>query len=290
MKVCQSCQQRFQSSQWNCPGCGGHPDSRAGFICLAPDLAVENAGFSSHYFAQLSEVEANHFWFRSRNGLIQWALRRHFPTAKTFLEVGCGTGFVLSGLRSRYPEIHAMGTDIFTEGLNVSKSRLPGTELFQMDARCMPFDSEFDVIGAFDTLEHIEDDKKVLQEFFRSCKPGGGIILTVPQHPSLWSAADEHAFHKRRYTRRELISKIRDSGFEPLRVTSFVFFLLPLMLASRRRRQKLDSTFDNLAEFRIRPALNRTLEWILFLEKLLIETGISLPAGGSLLAVARRPL
>jgi SAM-dependent methyltransferase len=162
-------------------------------------------------------------------------------------------------------------------------------DFLQMDARRMPFDAEFDVVGAFDTLEHIEEDAQVLAQLFQTCRPGGGMMLTVPQHPFLWSAADECAYHKRRYTRRELISKILESGFELVRITSFVSFLLPVMMLSRLRRQKLDSDFDKLAEFRIQPALNRILKEVLLVEQQLISTGISLPAGGSLLAIARRP-
>jgi SAM-dependent methyltransferase len=54
--------------------------------------------------------------------------------------------------------------------------------LFQMDARKIPFESEFDVIGAFDVLEHIEEDEKALAQIFHAVLPGGGLILTVPQH------------------------------------------------------------------------------------------------------------
>lgn len=289
MKICLKCQQRFESSEWNCPHCGNHPDLRGGFVCFARSLATANNGFSSDYFAQLSQVEASHFWFRSRNKLLQWTLRRYFPSAQTFLEVGCGTGFVLAGIRRRCPELHLVGTDIFTEGLRIAQSRVAETELLQMDARHMPFDAEFDVIGAFDALEHIEEDEQVLAEFFRSCRPGGGIILTVPQHRFLWSAADEHAYHKRRYVRRDLIAKIQAAGFKMVRATSFVSLLLPLMLISRIGRRHVDAKFDSLREFRISPTTNGALESVQALERCLIQAGISFPAGGSLLVVARRP-
>jgi ubiquinone/menaquinone biosynthesis C-methylase UbiE len=289
MKICLGCLERFESKQWTCPKCGGHPASKDGFVCFAPNLAVENEGFAPQYFSQLSEVEENHFWFEGRNQLLQWALQHYFPRAQTFLEVGCGTGFVLGDIRRRYPWLRTTGADVFTEGLRIAQSRAPEIEFVQMDARQMPFDAEFDVVGAFDALEHIEEDKQVLTQLFRSCRPGGGMILTVPQHPFLWSAADEYAYHKRRYTKRDLVSKIRESGFDLVRVTSFVSLLLPLMLVSRLRRQKLDKNFDNLAEFRIRPGLNRALKQILLFEERLISIGISLPAGGSLLVVARKP-
>jgi len=287
MKICLKCQASFASSTWICPQCGSEPESRAGFLCFAPDPDGQ-AGFSSGYFAQLYELESKNFWFRARNALLQWAVRHYFPQAHSLLEVGCGTGFVLAGLEQAFPGLQLAGTDIFTEGLAMARSRAPGIEVFQMDACRMPFHEEFDVIGAFDTLEHIDRDEQVLAEFRRSCKPGGGIILTVPQHPFLWSAADEYAFHKRRYTRQDLLSKIVRAGFDPLYVTSFVSLLLPLMVASRARRKSLDARFDPLEEFRIHPALNRALELVLALERSFIKAGLSFPMGGSLLAVARR--
>ena len=91
---------------------------------------------------------------------------------------------------------------------------MPGVTLFQMDARFVPFEEEFDVIGAFDALEHIKEDEDVLREIFRATKEGGGIILTVPQHPFLWSQMDEISHHYRRYTRRGLIDKVQRAGFE----------------------------------------------------------------------------
>jgi SAM-dependent methyltransferase len=287
MKVCLGCHYSFASWGWVCPRCGRQPESRAGFICFAPDPAGQ-AGFLPEYFVQLHDLESKNFWFRARNSLLQWALQRYFPQAHSLLEVGCGTGFVLAGLHQKFHDLRIAGTDIFTQGLGIAQTRLPGVEVFQMDARHMPFEAEFDVIGAFDVLEHIDEDEQVLAEFRRSCKPGGGIILTVPQHPFLWSAADEHAFHRRRYTRPELISKIQRAGFDPLYTTSFVSFLLPLMLASRARRKNLDARFDPLAEFRIHPILNRALEFVLTLERSFIRAGLSFRLGGSLLAIARR--
>ena len=38
-------------------------------------------------------------------------------------------------------------------------------------------------IGAFDVLEHIQEDTAVLPQLFQATRPGGGIMLTVPQHP-----------------------------------------------------------------------------------------------------------
>jgi SAM-dependent methyltransferase len=157
-----------------------------------------------------------------------------------------------------------------------------------MDARRMPFEEEFDVIGAFDVLEHIEQDGAVLCEMFRAVRPGGGIMLTVPQHPFLWSRTDEHARHKRRYTRREMIDKVRRAGFGIARATSFVSLLLPAMVVSRAAGRATRRA-DPLPELGIGAGMNAILTRVLAAERALIERGVSFPAGGSLLVVARKP-
>jgi SAM-dependent methyltransferase len=288
MKLCLACGQRFEGDDWRCPGCGQGPDLRHGHLSFAPDLAESSGGFDAEYFTPLAKLEAGHFWFRSRNRLLIWALRRYFPHASSLLEIGCGTGYVLAGIQRELPDLLLCGSEIFSEGLSYAEERLPGVTLLQMDARHIPFEGEFDVIGAFDVLEHVEDDETVLQQMYRATKPGGGTILTVPQHRSLWSIVDEYSFHQRRYTRRELAAKVERAGFEVIRATSFVSLLLPLMLLSRVNRRKSEVGFDPVAELEVDPILNLILEKVLGIERTLIRKGLSFPVGGSLLVVAER--
>ena len=144
------------------------------------------------------------------------------------------------------------------------------------------------MVGAFDVLEHIEDDQAVLGQLFQAVRPGGGLLLTVPQHPSLWSEADVRACHKRRYTRQELVRKVESAGFQTRRVTSFVTLLLPFLWVSRRRKRQAGNGSVN-AEFQMNRWLNRFLEAVLRLETCLIRRGSCFPAGGSLLLVAQKP-
>jgi SAM-dependent methyltransferase len=243
-------------------------------------------GFDTRSFGLLPDVEERSFWFRSRNRLIVWALQRYFPSARSFLEVGCGTGFVLRGVSRAFPRLELTGSDLFDEGLDVARVRVPEARLLQLDARALPFVADFDVVGAFDVLEHIENDEAALVSMCRAVKPGGGIILTVPQHPALWSATDEFGKHVRRYTRRELIGKLERAGLEVERLTSFVSFLLPLLVVSRARQRRLDLSYDPLADYPESRLLDRSLERVMDVERTLIRSGASLPAGGSLLAVA----
>ena len=244
-------------------------------------------GFRADSFDELAMLEENNFWFRNRNRLIIWAIREYFPEAKTFLEIGCGTGFVLRGVQKSFPTLRLTGSELFEEGLKHAQARLPDIPLIKLDARDLPFENQFDLVGAFDVLEHIQEDELVLEQMRKSISlSGGGILITVPQHPWLWSAADEEG-HVRRYTRRELVHKVERAGFVVKRVTSFVSFLLPLMIISRALNSKKQAEFDPLGELRIGGVLNTSLEQVLRLESMTLKAGVSYPLGGSLLLIAQ---
>ena len=140
-----------------------------------------------------------------------------------------------------------------------------------------------------EVLEHLVEDNTALIQMFNAARPGGGLLVTVPQQRYLWSASDEHAMHQRRYSCAELRRKVQSAGFQIERITSFNSLLFPLMVWSRMR-QKRDQDLQRWRELEISPPLNKTLESILKLERLLIEKGVSFPVGGSLLLIGRRPL
>jgi SAM-dependent methyltransferase len=154
-----------------------------------------------------------------------------------------------------------------------------------MDARMIPARDVFDVIGAFDVLEHIEDDEAVLAAMYSALRAEGGILLTVPQHPWLWSHADELALHVRRYRRGELERKVRVAGFHVLFSGSYTALLLPLMAVSRWTGSAGKS--DSIGrEFELPRIANALLRAILQLEVSLTLAGLRFPAGGSRVIVA----
>ena len=292
VKVCSACGSTRCDDAWTCADCGSKPVVIGGFNAFAPGLALENEGFREEYFGELAQLEADNWWFRARNALIIWAMDRYLPDCRDFLEIGCGTGFVLSGIRSASPSIELSGSEIFSAGLAFAAKRVPSAQFSQMDARHIPFREAFDAIGAFDVVEHIDDDEAVFAEVGKALRPGGSLLITVPQHPSLWSPQDEHAHHARRYTAAELARKVETAGFEVIRMTSFVSLLLPMMFASRfrMRRGPAGEAFDAMDELRQPRAVNMALEAVMKIERTLIRRGLSLPAGGSLLLVARKPI
>jgi hypothetical protein len=94
--------------------------------------------------------------------------------------------------------------------------------------------------------------------------------------------------HKRRYTRRELASKLRAAGLDVLHCTSFVTMLLPVMYASRlTKRQPVADSERDVYEFELSSVANAVCAVAMRVDEGLIGMGLSLPVGGSLLAVAR---
>jgi SAM-dependent methyltransferase len=285
MRVCPACSSELPGRTWSCDSCGWEAPTREGF----PDVSdgAGQDGFDEASFSMLAELEDRSFWFRGRNELILWALETHAPGARSFLEIGSGTGYVLQGIARRHPELHLVAGEPHVAGLRTSAERVPAAESLVLDGRSLPFRDEFDAAGAFDVLEHIEDDEAVLAAMRTALRPGGTLLLTVPQHPWLWSSVDEFGHHVRRYRRRELVERVRRAGLQLVRATSFVSLMLPLVLVSRARQR--GKPIDPRAEFEIDPRVDRLLERMLAAERRMIRSGVSLPAGSSLLVVARRP-
>lgn len=238
-------------------------------------------------FEKLADSEARHWWFRARNKLLLWALAKKVKPFDSFLEVGCGTGFVLEGISKAFPTVSLFGAEYFSEGMHFATERVPKASFRQLDARLMSDVERYDAIGAFDVIEHIDEDELVLLNFANALEPGGAVLITVPQHKWLWSAADEHACHVRRYSREDLVAKVKRAGFEIDYVTSFVSLLVPLMWLSRRGRHQ--DRHDPESEFKISDWLNWFLERVMQIEFLLIKLGVNFPVGGSLLLIARKP-
>jgi 2-polyprenyl-3-methyl-5-hydroxy-6-metoxy-1,4-benzoquinol methylase len=291
---CPKCKEALSvgGATYTCPGCARKYSTVDGIPSFI-DQNITADSFNAAAFEYLFEMERKHFWHVGRKEIILDVIKKHVPRFDKvkMLEVGCGNGSVLDYLKRN--SINVEGGDLFIEGLKFCRQKAGPVHLYQIDVLTLPFKEEYEVIGLFDVLEHIEDDRKALSEISRALRPGGYLILTVPAYQVLWSRHDEASHHKRRYSKKNLVAKLENCGFSVDKVTYFMFFLYPMLAAVRLLSkvfrsgiQKKDDAMTSL-EYKTMPVINDIFLTLLRLEKYLIRR-MDLPFGASLILIARR--
>jgi SAM-dependent methyltransferase len=238
-------------------------------------------------YAQMYAMEDGHWWFRGRRAVI-WSLLGHTaaPSPARVLDAGCGTG-------RNVAEFAGLGDVI---GIEPSASavefchRRGLTNVREARVEALPFpDDSFDLIFAFDVLEHLDDDVAGMRELRRVAAPGAWFVATVPAYRWLWSQHDHTHHHRRRYNRRMLVSNARAAGWRPVFSTYFNSILLPPIAAVRgfRRGHSHDA---GATDYELTPGpLNRALGVPMQMEAKAIARGIRLPAGVSVGMVCTTP-
>jgi SAM-dependent methyltransferase len=256
-------------------------------------------GYDPDHFAALFAVEDRHFWFGARTLALQTVIddiAPGLPAGYRVLEIGCGTGNTLRMLKHACSGASLIvGIDLFEEGLVYARRRT-GLPLVRARIERAPFAVPFEVVGMFDVLEHIEDDRASLREVRALTAPGGHLLLTVPAHMALWSRFDEESHHCRRYEPDELRDRLTAAGFSVDYLTPFMAALYPIARVSRwltgrandvRRRLGIESRSAVMSDLAVRPVINDLMGFMLRQEAPILRRRRRLPLGTSLLAVAR---
>lgn len=265
-----------------------------GIKCYSPEEAIRYDDYPHDGFDLTEKLEAESFWVASRIRLLKKIIQRkslQFSKAR-FLEIGCGTGTFIREI-AQNKNLKITGSEIYLNGLlYAKKKRLPYVEFIQFDAKQGRLPEEFDIVAAFDVLEHIDDDITAISNIYQMISDGGYFIITVPQYMFLWSKLDEIVKHKRRYSRKELLDKLKQQGFAINYCSSFLFVLFPLMLVSRILDRHKQAARSSTTEFEDRVSFSKPLNWffdkIMRIDEVFIALGFSLPFGGSLLVVAQK--
>jgi len=255
----------------------------------------------------MAELEDHHWWFSGTRRVILAELEAVLPDQpagvirRRVLDLGCGTGRT-TALLARWGWV--VGLDEAAWALASTSRRAPAAAPVRGSATRLPFaDGCFDLVCALDLVEHVADDRAVLEEIGRVLRPAGLLLLTVPAWPWLWSEHDEALDHQRRYLAGTMRSLLAGAGLELCRLTHYNALLFPLAVAYRllRRTSKRPShgaggAADRGSKAEVAPRsdltavpepLNRLLGGVLAAERHLLRC-IDLPLGLSLLAVARR--
>ena len=227
-----------------------------------------------------------YWWYRARAELLRAALERFVGQPARLLDVGSADGPSVRWLRGRGTRI---ALDIDTRGL------APGDVCGS--ALALPFPAEtFDLVAAFDVIEHCDPEASALAEVHRVLRPGGRLLMSVPAYQWAWTAFDDHNRHHRRYTRRRATDAVRAAGFEVLRASylfagTFPFFAADRMRAKvQERRGRASAALQD--DVPALPEVNPAVERMLLAATRLDEAALrrwDLPFGSSVVVAARKP-
>lgn len=182
---------------------------------------------ASHHGGSPSIENADYWWYTARSELLRTVLAPHVGDTARILDVGSADGPSVGWLRGRGRHT---SVDIDIRGL------LPGDVCGS--ATALPFaDSAFDVVAAFDVIEHVDPEWVVLAELRRVLATGGRVLVSVPAYTWAWSDHDTANGHHRRYTRRRLVDALEGAGFEVDRATYAFAAVFPFFAGERLIRR-----------------------------------------------------
>jgi SAM-dependent methyltransferase len=240
-----------------------------------------------HTYPILFRLEQSHWWHVGRRKIlaafVEEICRNVTDRRPRILDVGCGTGANLLML-SKYGD--AEGVDISEDALAFCRER--GLDKVKLGAaEELPYDDgTFDLVTAFDVVEHIDDDLAGLSEMRRVLRPGGRVLLFVPTFMFLWGLQDEVSHHRRRYRLPELRRVLEQAGFEIERTTyaNITFFVPILLIRKLMRLTGMNAASENNINV---TAFNGILGGLLGAESSILRF-MNLPFGVSGLCVARK--
>jgi SAM-dependent methyltransferase len=183
-----------------------------------------------HTYAIMNRVEDSHWWFVGRRLILESFLKEIVQKLKKqnpkILDIGCGTGANLEML-AQFGE--SEGVDVSDDALEFCKAK--GLKAHKGLAEKLPFaDESFDLVTALDVVEHLDDDIAGLREMNRVLRKDGRALMFVPAFMFLWGVQDDISHHRIRYTKRQIVERVRQSGFEIERATyANITFFAPIL-------------------------------------------------------------
>lgn len=231
-----------------------------------------------------SSIETpDYWWYRARAALLEAALGTFLGQPGRVLDVGSADG----------PSVQWMHGDHERFAIDVDPRGLRPGDGVCGSALALPFaDEVFDVVGAFDVIEHCDPESVALAELARVLRPGGRLLVSVPAYQWAWTDHDVQAGHYRRYTRRRIVTALEGAGLSVRRATYgftgvFPFFVVERVVRRiRERRSGARQHADGLPQ--VPAALDRLFLVLSGWERRILRRR-NLPAGSSIFVAAVKP-
>lgn len=243
------------------------------------------------YVAQYGLLENTHWWFIIRQRIILQAIKKYVATQHSvplkILNVGAATGGSSKWLSSL-----GQVTSLENDPLFISYLEEQGIAVMDASVTNIPLpDESFDLVCAFDVIEHVADDKQAVRELIRVCKLGGRVCVTVPAFQSLWSTHDEVNGHHRRYQAKQLQQLVQPQSATEL-YSSYFNSILFIPVFIFRKMQRLFSSPSNAAQsdfqyFTHNKIFNGLMKLLFGLEVFLLKF-FRLPFGVSLILLLEK--
>ncbi|WBB96739.1 MULTISPECIES: methyltransferase domain-containing protein [unclassified Solwaraspora] len=188
----------------------------------------------------------------SPRAALRWDIVRRQIAAlqpTNILELGCGLGAVGTYLAGAAPYTAVEPDD---QSFAVAHQRITphGGTVIHGDHRKAPAGTTYDLVCAFEVLEHIEDDAAALAAWLPLVRPGRQLLLSVPADPHRFGPSDVLAGHYRRYTADQLHEVLTAAGAEQIRIIHYAWplgYILDIVrdrLAARRTATAAESAQD----------------------------------------------
>lgn len=246
------------------------------------------------YYKEYYTSEREHWFFRGRADIIMAHIRaivsdieKERSEPLRILNIGVATGRT-SELLNEFGTVKSVEFD--EECYNFTKEHVPELDLERGSILDLQYESNsFDLVCAFDVIEHVEDDQLAVIEMKRVCRKAGAVVLTVPAFMSLWSKHDEVNHHFRRYRLNEIV-KLFKSPDQIIQASYFNFWLFPIAFIFRKLNNLLglsergEDTGSDLAISDGSPFVSNIMYRIFTSERHILKRGINLPFGVSILA------
>jgi len=134
-----------------------------------------------------------------------------------------GLGAMGTRLARRYQYV---GVEPDARSFRIARERIEGLttgKVYPMTIAALPEPKSFDLVCAFEVLEHIEDDASALSKWRSVLRPRGWLLLSVPAHQRRFGPSDERVGHYRRYERTSLTRLLGQAGYTDIAISTYGF-------------------------------------------------------------------